>query len=291
MWYFTLLCTKGRVIFRKTLLLLLLLFFFFRLRISTWPRLFFPLYVCMHTHAVFTTTTLLLDKRRFFTRPRTRRRPLHCVCVCYCSTFCGDRGDLSPTRELNEVRRWSVNENDRCPGKTTAAAQRVNLFPDLYILLLLLRARVYMYVMCACVRWSVVALVFGPHPSPEAAFGVHTMYTCYTSIHRNVQQCPKHAPRAAVEWGKRETRRNKKKPRKKRGKKSRERNNIDYDGLQELMCVCVCWGRKSTRSCVCTRTVYIHAAGRCACILYMYIYRVWVIVVAVAAAAVDKARE
>lgn len=88
-----------------------------------------------------------------------------CMClrmrVCYCSTFCGDRGDLSPARELNEVRRWrrrSVNENDRCPGKTTAAAQRVNLFPDLYVLLLLLRTHTdthkhtfmyhILYVMC-----------------------------------------------------------------------------------------------------------------------------------------------
>jgi len=84
-----------------------------------------------------------LDKRRFFTRPRTTVTvtPLY-----YCPTFCGNRGDLSPARELNEVRR-PVNENDRCPGKTaTATAQRVNLFPDLlYILLLLLLLNAHTY--------------------------------------------------------------------------------------------------------------------------------------------------
>lgn len=85
-----------------------------------------------------------LDKRRFFTRPRTTVTvtPLY-----YYPTFCGNRGDLSPARELNEVRRRPVNENDRCPGKTaTATAQRVNLFPDLlYIIIIIITKHTHTY--------------------------------------------------------------------------------------------------------------------------------------------------
>jgi hypothetical protein len=88
---------------------------------------------------------------------------------------------------------------------------------------------------CVSVRWSVVALVFGPHPSPEAAFAVYTVrvYIAY------VQQCPKHAPPNGEKKKRGET--EKKKTRKKRGKKSRgEIISITTDYKNLCMCACAC---------------------------------------------------